>query len=421
MGRTTSVDRTRPSATKTKPDHRSQPHWSSQIILSQLRGLHRQSKPMWSRRIRRSHSSLYSAAIHCFGSYRKAIAAAGVDYRSVQRMVPGRWNRQTVCRELRRLHREHEPLHHAAAETKHPALVLAAYRYFGSYGAAVNAAGLNYETIRVRPMPSWDRKRVLSRLKELDQADAGLWKRAIRRTEPYLERAARRNFGSYERAAKIVGIPREKLKAPPYRVWSPVRIASDLMGLYRKDPRLLKPSTLMEKNPQLLRACRRQMGSYQAALKAAGIPYEAVVYPPAFTAEQVVSRLTSLFERGRDLRYSYVRRYGGKLFNAAKKCFGSYEAAVNAAGLDYPPSAPMRHWTAPLVLKTLTEMHRRKADLRQRQFRKSNLPLYKAAIHYFGSYQAAIKKAGIAYGRMSTEQLHRQLPARRKLIGRKLK
>jgi hypothetical protein len=374
---------------------------------------------MWSRRIRRSHSSLYSAAIHCFGSYRKAIAAAGVDYKSVQQLVPGRWNKQTVCRELRRLHREHEPLHHAAAEHQHPALVLAAYRYFGSYGAAINAAGLQYDRIRVRPMPSWDRKRVLRRLKELHQSDAGLWNRAVRRVEPYLERAARRNFGSYERAAKAVGIPRDRLKAPPYRIWSPERIVVDLQVLHRKNPRLLKPAILMDKNPQLLRACRRQMGSYQLALNSAGIAYEAVVYPPSFTAEEVVTRLTSLFERGRDLRYSHLRQHSGKLFNAARKCFGSYQAAINAAGLDYPPAAPMRHWTAALVLKSLTELHGEKSDLRWRQFRKSNLPLYQAAIHYFGSYQSALKSAGIEYRRMATEQLHRQLPGRRKLIGRK--
>jgi hypothetical protein len=410
-----------PGSTRTKTDNEKTPRWNSQIILSQLRGLHRQAKPMWSRRIRRSHSSLYSAAIHCFGSYRKAVTAAGVDYRSVQQMVPGRWNRQTVCRELRRLNREHEPLHHAAAETKYPALVLAAYRYFGSYGVAIRAAGLNYERIRIRPMPSWDQKRVLNRLKELDSADSGLWKRAIRRVEPYLERAARRNFGSYERAAKIVGISRNRLKPPPYRIWSPVKIIGDLMAMYHSDPRQLKPAMLMEKNPQLLRACRRQMGSYRLALKAAGIPYENVVHPPAFTAEEVISRLTSLFERGRDLRYSHLRRHSGKLFNAARRCFGSYEAAVNAAGLDYPPAAPIRHWTGPLVLKNLSELHRRKADLRRRQFRKANLPLYQAAVHYFGTYQSALKKAGIHYGRMATEQLHRQLPARRKLIGKTAK
>ena len=421
MGRSTPQSMTLASSASEKSDERKPSRWNSQTILTQLRGLHRQSKPMWSRRIRRSHSSLYSAAIHCFGSYRKAITAAGVDYRSVQQMVPGRWNRQTVCQELRRLHREHEPLHHAAAETKHPALVLAAYRYFGSYGAAVNAAGLNYNRIRIRPMPSWDRQRVLRRIKELDTADSGLWKRAVRRVEPYLERAARRTFGSYEKAAKVVGIPHDRLKAPPYRIWSPVRIVSDLLALYRQDPRLLKPAALMESNPKLLRACRRQLGTYRQALQAAGIPYDQVVHPPSLSPQEVVSRLTSLFERGRDLRYSHLRRHSSKLFNAARKCFGSYQAAVNAAGLDYPPSAPIRHWTAPLVLKNLTDMHRRKADLRWRQFRKANLPLYQAAKHYFGSYQTALKKAGIDYARMTTEQLHRQLPARRKLIAQTAK
>lgn len=407
----------RPMSAGKTIDRQKPAHWNSQVIISQLRNLHRQAQPIWSRRIRQSHSSLYAAAIHCFGSYRKAVTAAGVDYRSVQQTVPGRWNRQSVCRELRRLHREHAPLHHAAAEVKHPALVMAAYRYFGSYGAAVNAAGLNYLRIRVRPMPSWDRKRVLGRLKELEAQEAGLWKRAVRRIEPYLERAARRTCGSYERAAKIVGIPRNRLMAPPYRIWSPARIVNDLHELRQKNPRLLKPALMTENYPRLLRACRRQLGSYAKALEAAGISYHDVVHPPTMSASEVVNRLTALFEHGKDLRYSHIRRGSSKLFNAARRCFGSYQAAVNAAGLDYPPAPPMRHWTAPLVLKNLLDLHRRHKDLRWRQFRKANLPLYEAAKHYFGSYQSAIKRAGIDYGSVVSEQLHRQLPARKSARG----
>jgi hypothetical protein len=372
---------------------------------------------MWSRKLRESHSALYSAAIHCFGSYRAAVDAAGVDYRSVQRLVPGRWNRQTVCQELRRLHREKQPLHHAVAELKHPDLVLAAYRYFGSYGAAVNAAGLNYSRIRVREMPSWDRKRVLGRIRELDREEAGLWSRAVRRVEPYLERAAARTCGSYQRAARMVGIPRNRLQPPPYRIWSPARIISDLQALYRRSPRLLQPGVLIQTNPKLLRACRRQLGTYANALQAAGISYQQVVRPDRLSAADVVQRLTALFERGKDLRYSHMRQTAGKIFHAAVRCFGSYAKAVNAAGLDYPPPAPVRHWTAAIVLRQLQDHHAKGKDLRWRQFRKANLPLYQAAKHYFGSYPAALKKAGLSYQQLVQEQLRRQLPARK--TGRK--
>jgi hypothetical protein len=390
--------------------------WSAQVIVQQLRRLHKARQPMWSRKLRVSHSALYSAAIHCFGSYREAVTASGVDYRSVQQLVPGRWNRQSVCRELRRLHRAKEPLHHAVAEQKHPDLVLAAYRYFGSYGKAVDAAGLNYSRIRVREMPSWDRKRVLGRIKELERSDAGLWSRAVRRVEPYLERAAARTCGSYQRAVRLVGVSRGRLQPPPYRIWSPARIISDLQALHRRNPKLLKPGSLIESHPKLLRACRRQLGTYAKALEAAGISYQQVVRPDLLTGPEVVQRLTHLFERGKDLRYSYMRRTAGKIFHAAVRCFGSYEKAINAAGLDYPPPAPVRHWTAGLVLKQLQDHSDKGKDLRWRQFRKANLPLYQAAKHYFGTYPAALKKAGINYQQMVQAQLRRQLPRRRQRV-----
>jgi hypothetical protein len=388
--------------------------WNPPLIVKTIQQLHRQKKPLWSREIRQTNGALHSAAIHWFGSYRKAIAAAGIDYQSIQRMVPGRWNPQNVQRELRRLHRDKAALHHAALERENPALMLAAYRYFGSYGSAVSAAGLNYDRIRVRPMPSWDKERVIRRIKELEKNKIGLWKRAVRRADPYLDRAADRCFGSYQRAVRLSGVSTDLLKPPPYRFWSPQRIVDELKTTYRKNPRLLKPSRLVGKKQRLLRACRRRFGSYRRALDAAGISYGEVVTPPPMTAEEIIAKLSDQFERGRDLRYSHLRDTNRRLLDAAKRVFGSYQKAVEAAGLDYPPAPPMRHWTAQLVLKTLKDLYRKHADLRYRHFRKARLPLFEAARHYFGTYLGAIKVAGIDYSEMVAEQLARELPARRK-------
>jgi molybdenum-dependent DNA-binding transcriptional regulator ModE len=386
--------------------------WNPSLILQTIRKLHRQKKPMWSRQIRETNGALHSAAIHWFGSYRKAVAAAGIDYRSIQRIVPGRWSPQNVQRELRRLHRNKSALHHAALERENPALMLAAYRYFGSYSSAVSAAGLNYDHIRVRPMPSWDKKRVIRRIKELEKNKSGLWKRAVRRVDPYLDRAADRCFGSYQRAVRLSGISADALKPPPYRFWSPQRILDELQTTYQKNPLLLKPCRLVGKKQRLLRACRRRYGSYRQALDAAGIPYGEVVMPPSMTAEQITAKLSDLFERGKDLRYSHLRDTNRRLLDAARRVFGSYQKAVLAAGLNYPPAPPMRHWTAQLVLKTLKDLHRKNVDLRYRHFRKARLPLFEAARHYFGTYLGAIKLAGIDYSEVVSEQLARELPAR---------
>jgi len=398
----------------TKPVPYQRDRWNPTLIIQTLRQLHRQKKPLWSREIRQTNGALHSAAIHWFGSYRKAIAAAGIDYASIQRMVPGRWNPKNVQSELRRLHRDNAALHHAALERENPALMLAAYRYFGSYSSAVSAAGLNYDRIRVRPMPSWDKQRVISRIRELEKNKNGLWKRAVRRVDPYLDRAADRCFGSYKRAVRLSGVSADLLKPPPYRFWSPERIVDELQTTYHKNPRLLKPCRLVGKKQRLLRACRRRFGSYRQALDAAGISYGEVVTPPTMTAEEITARLSELFERGRDLRYSHLRDTHRRLLDSARRVFGSYQKAVLAAGLDYPPPPPMRHWTAQLVLKTLKDLRRRHVDLRYRQFRKSRLPLFEAARHYFGTYLGAIKVAGINYSEMVAEQLARELPARSK-------
>ncbi len=371
---------------------------------------------MWSRKLRETHPSLHSAAIHWFGSYRKAIVAAGLDYTTVRKQEKGRWNAKTVCRQIRRLHRSKAPLHHAAVDRDHPDLMIAAYRYFGSYGLAVAAAGLDYERIRVRPMPSWDKKRVTSRIKELEKTRAGLWKRAVRRVDPYLERAANRCYGSYEKAAKAAGVSAMSLQPPPYRFWSPDRITDDLRALYRRNPRLLKPKALSNNQHRLLQACRRRFGSYKRALDAAGIRYGEVarVTAPPLSPAEIIAWLKDLFERGKDLRYSKLAEYNPRLLEAARHAFGTYAAAVNAAGFDYPPAPPMRHWTAVLVRKTLKDLHRKHADLRYRQFRKSRLPLFEAARHYYGTYLNAVKAAGIDYTEMVAGQLNRQLPTRKR-------
>jgi hypothetical protein len=391
-----------------------QAQWCQRTICQALRDLHRSGRPIWSRKLRETNRPLHSAAIYWFGSYRKAVDAAGLDYTLIQQSVPGRWDRESVSRELRKLHRQKVPLHHASIERQRPDLVLAAYRYFGSYRRAVEAAGLGYEKIRIRPMPSWNKVRVVGQLRELKKKGEGLWNRAVRRTNPYLDRAAQRCFGSYERAARAAGIKPASLRAPPYRFWSPQRIVRELQALRQKGPESLKPANLMADNPRLLQACRRRFGSYSAALQTAQIPYAEVarVTAPVLSPAQTIERLQGLFERGKDMRYSKMVQDHPRVLNAARARFGSYQAAMAAAKLSYPPTPPIRHWTADLVLKTLGQLHRRNADLRYRVVKEKRVPLFQAACHYFGSYLAAVRSAGIDYSRMVDDQLRVQLPAR---------
>jgi hypothetical protein len=105
------------------------------------------------------------------------------------------------------------------------------------------------------------------------------------------------------------------------------------------------------------------------------------------------------------LRYQAVRR------------FGSFEAAVKAAGLQYfrLTAAPAAgHWTEQLVLETLRDLHRGGHDLRYRHMKDHSQPLFFAAKKLFGSYINAVKQANIDYWEMSQAHLAKDRAAARK-------
>lgn len=307
--------------------------WDRGRIVAALRKLHRQKQDLSSRSLRRTHAALYAAGIHWFGSHRNAIAAAGIEYHRVSHRSANHWDRKSISRLLRKLRREGKPLHHAAMDRTYPHVVVAAYRYFGTYRNAVEQAGLNYEQVRVRPPRTWSRPRVQRELRKLRQSGQGLWERQVRRNNSYLPRVAKHLFGSYRAAAKSAGIDLSALKSPRYRLWSPERIVQTLQWLeQRAEP--LYTTQLLVKRPGLYRACVREYGNYRKALVAAGISYP----PPQlrhWTEQIVIRQVRELHTGGRDLRNAAVKKRFGPLFIAARHYFGSWTNAVRVAGLNY--------------------------------------------------------------------------------------
>jgi hypothetical protein len=389
--------------------------WNERIIRRQIRELLRQGVPLNSRSIRRTHCPLFGATTHWFGSYRAGAEAAGLDYEKIRLQDPHRWSRETVIRELRRFRRERLPMHHQGMNRQMPELMAAAYRYFGTYRRAVEAAGINYLDVRIRPPRTWDKRRVISELKQLRRDGRGLWGRSVRVTHPYLPPVARKMFGSYRAAARAAGISADAIKPPPYRRWSRQRVLEALKEIAAPDERALAPTRMRSERPYLVRVAARRFGSYRRAVEAAGVDYTSIarVLARPTLPHQVIARLQALQQRGKDLRYSAINRAEPRLLNAARQRFGSYQKAMQAAGIAYPPLPPLRHWSEKLVLNTLLDLHSRGEDLRYRAVKTHRLPLFEAARYYFGSYVNAVRVAGIRYARMAAS---RRITDRRKKL-----
>jgi hypothetical protein len=84
-------------------------------------------------------------AAHYFGSLEKAI----VRLKKQGKQLPG-WNRRKIMTVLSRMHRSRQSLGYARARRAVPALVSAAEAHFGSWGKALYAAGIDPNLYFVR-------------------------------------------------------------------------------------------------------------------------------------------------------------------------------------------------------------------------------------------------------------------------------
>jgi hypothetical protein len=122
--------------------------WSKALAAAGLPIGHRHSSPLLVLRAlgdameRRSRADipqrLKAQAEHYFGSLRKAVAALKTD----RRLASG-WSKRKIIATLSRMHRAGKGLTFAQARRVNSALVSAAEAYFGSWGKALHAAGIN--------------------------------------------------------------------------------------------------------------------------------------------------------------------------------------------------------------------------------------------------------------------------------------
>lgn len=91
-------------------------------------------------------SSLYHAGSRVFGSWRNAVMAAGISPEKARCHDP--WPRWRVLARIRSLARRKRPLQPAEIKYRYHALVVAARRHFGSWPRAVLAAGVDPEKLQ---------------------------------------------------------------------------------------------------------------------------------------------------------------------------------------------------------------------------------------------------------------------------------
>lgn len=152
--------------------------WTRERIVEKIRQYHQEGHDLaWRHVSLELDPALAAAAIrpNRFGSWREALAEAGLDYDEIRRHRA--WDDDQILAELRRLSNEGASLRVSDASVEHPSLVAAARRRFGGWYEAVIAAGLDEMDARRGLGEEWDEETAQgqvswSSLQEADEAPA---------------------------------------------------------------------------------------------------------------------------------------------------------------------------------------------------------------------------------------------------------
>ena len=245
------------------------------------------------------------------------------------------WTTHRILQTLRKLDRSGADLAYTRLARAHQAVVSAAAYHFGSYRAAIEAAGIDYNEHLRRPR--WTKQRIIVLIKQARRRGADLHWSAVTRRGDELSRAAfaalqRRLFGGWDRALHAAGLDADDVSI--YRSWDRNMVLFELTAR-RRDGEALNSAALQADDPALHAAAVRYFGTYERALRAAHLDPRSVRQREQWTRERVIRALRNAQRRGAHLSDSAVRGQYPALYGAAVRQFGSFPAARRAARIRF--------------------------------------------------------------------------------------
>ena len=189
--------------------------WTPDAVVAALQARYRQGLPCHYQAVVREDEALSGAGRRCFGSWNAALTAAGLDpddirYPAVEKRPAGFWSEERVVTMLR----EHAAAGHTLAahtmDAREPGLVPTAQHLFGSWEAAVTAAGYDYAAVRLTQ--PWTSDDVVARIQAADRQGADLSDQTVQALAPDLYGAARTHWGGWRQAVEAAGLDPDEIR-----------------------------------------------------------------------------------------------------------------------------------------------------------------------------------------------------------------
>lgn len=210
--------------------------WSKDKIIAIIKEKHSADEKLNCSFAQKNNVSLYGAACVYFGSWKKAIEAAGLKYSQIrikERTHP-RWSIEIIIRTIKERYQAGEKINSDYIQKNRPDLYGAGLKYFGSWGKAIEAAGLNYNQICITRPHSWTKNEIIRAIRKRKRSRLPINAMAVYKQDPTLYDATRRCFGKngWSKAMRKAGYNPKELD--PRRIWSKHRVVKEIRKLKRQ-------------------------------------------------------------------------------------------------------------------------------------------------------------------------------------------
>lgn len=393
--------------------HQCKRSWSKEAVAVALRERAAAGRSMTASAILEEDVGLHLACVRYCGSFAKAIEAAGIDREVKERETS--WPPEEILRALRERAAAGKPCN-AAAVQKEPGgggLYKGAAKHWGTFDAAVEAAGIEVQRVRAK---EWTRESVCEWLRGRYKAGLPNTPSAVRDADWSVYNVALRLFGGVDEAVAAAGLEPERER----KAWPQEAVVAELRAMTERGVEM-SASGIRVESEGLYGACLRLFGTTEKALAAAGVkPYVRPVAPPRdhrvpaherkrhapWTKEALVADIRARSTSGANMSASRTAGEQGGLYDAAVKLFGSWRLALECAGVEY---APLRRDTflRDDVIAKIAELSAAGVELSSRSIQADEPTLYDCSRRHFGSFADAVLAAGctpIAFRRHWTKE-----------------
>lgn len=297
--------------------------------------------------IRRRHLGTHVRKIHGFhaGDYLEEFPGAhcaSESLRAVQRRgrsskVPDwepLWSAEYVIDRIRLLHDRGFPVNVDAMQSIEPTLPAAVYKFWGAWDAALVAAGLDPAEIRLavpkRPYPAQDQ--VIRLIRERSRRGLPINTKAVFDQDSHLMAAAVFRFGTWRQALREAG-------------FDPASVTAAKRSALRFNARFLRTARQIaamddETRSRELKVFRQKyrrivyhrFGGWVRVARLIGVPPHRIRLNHSYTPEEVLRGLKARKRAGLSLMASRLHAEDRPLEYAARRHFGSLQAAYDRLG-----------------------------------------------------------------------------------------